>query len=100
MSRTQNIDTLLKRDFTRAQSWLKEMLDKIGWGFFPDTDFSDYTGPDGQPLFTPDKIDENNRKMSECYELFSYFMTEPGDDIYSFCHNHLTSIEHAIHSFI
>lgn len=91
---------MMKRDFTTQKKWLCEMLDKVGWGFDPEKDFSDYTGQNHEPLFTPEECETNNQQLAECLESFYYFATDPGDDIYSFCINYLNSSENEIHSVI
>ncbi|MCF8359253.1 MAG: hypothetical protein K9H26_10870 [Prolixibacteraceae bacterium] len=82
--RTLSIESLLKRDLNRAKAWVCEMMDIIP-DFHPDTDFLDYLDNDNNQRFDEETAQILNEKLAETFELFSYHITGPGDDIYSFC---------------
>jgi hypothetical protein len=86
MPKTQSIETILKRDFSKAQAWLREMMDILPGHFHPDADFRDYVDPaTGHQRFTGHTAEMLNQSLYEAHEMFNYHCTAPGDDIYSFC---------------
>lgn len=87
MPKTQSIESMLKRDFSRAQKWLREMVELIP-DLDPETDFNDYLDTNGMQRFAPETAEVLNAKMAETIELFEYHFATPEDDIYSFIIEH------------
>lgn len=72
------------KDIKEAEKFLIEMIEYVGVGFHPDTDFNDYKLR-GESLFSKNNANKYNYQIGKAFDLFE----EEGKDIYEFCLNQL-----------